>query len=106
MNWFVGTYSNSSSFSFHDFHFVLGDWFDTAEFDNSTGGGNGVLNPDWTLGLSIQFPDGGGGTRSTTDPVADQNFITPLVSALSEAETLFITIRRIGWVTFAGNSTV
>jgi hypothetical protein len=155
MNWFVGTYKNGS-FDFGDFlkefHFKLGDWFDTAEFGNSTdggsiilipagegddvtnpdwtpelwsdiftfdnstdgendmpkptSGGNGVLRPDWTPGFSIQFPDGGGGTYSTTDPVAGQNITTPLVSALREAETLFITVRRIGWITFSANSTV
>jgi hypothetical protein len=155
MNWFVGTYKNGS-FDFGDFlqefHFRFGDWFDTAEFGNSTdggsitlipagegddvtnpdwtpelwsdifkfdnstdgengipkpaSGGNGVLCPDWTPEFSIQFPDGGGGTYATTDPVAGQNLTTPLVSALREAETLFITVHRIGWITFSANSTV
>jgi len=120
MNYFVGIYDNSSSFSFHDFlqdfHFRLGDWFDTAEFDNSTGegngmpnttgGGNGVMSPNWTVGVSKLLPEGGSGCYSTTYLPDGQNVTTPLVSALREAETLFITIRRIGWVTFAGNSTV
>jgi len=109
MNWFVGTYKNGS-FDFsnflEEFHFRLGDWFDTAEFDNSTGGGSGVLHPDWTSGFSIQFPNGGSGTYSTTDPIAGQNLTTPLVSALREAETLFITVHRIGWITISANSTV
>jgi len=145
MNWFVGTYNNGS-FDFggflKEFHFRLGDWFDTAEFGNSTvggsdvmspdwnpelsfdivkfynstdggngmpkptSGGGGVMNPDWTPGFSIQFPDGGGGTRSTNNPIVGQNITTPLVSALREAETLFITVRRIGWITFSANSTV
>ena len=108
MNWFVGIYSNGS-FNFEsfleDFHFALGDWFDTAEFDNSTGGG-GVLCYNWTVGVSKLLQEGGSGCYSTNDPIAGQNLTTPLVSAIREAETLFITIHRIGWVTFAGNSTV
>jgi hypothetical protein len=150
-NHFVGTYKNSS-FDFsgflQEFHFRLGDWFDTDEFadgasvtiiptgerndtvtsdvglaigpgmfefsnstdgDNSipkhTGGG-GMMKPDWPIGYSIVSPQGGGGTYSTTNPIAGQNLTTPLVSALREAETLFITVRRIGWITFSANSTV
>ena len=149
-NLFVGTYKNGSfdlGGFLQEFHFRLGDWFDTDEFGNSTdggsitlipagegnnvvnsdlapdffkfynstdgenygpkhSGGNGVLRPDWTPGFSIQFPDGGGGTYATTDPVAGQNLTTPLVCALREAETLFITVHRIGWITFSANSTV
>ncbi len=107
MNWFVGIYSNDSfNFeSFKDFHFALGDWFDTAEFDNTTGGG-GVLSYNWTVGLSKLFQEGGSGCYSTNDPIAGQNLTTPLVSAIRAAETLFITVHRIGWVTFTGNSTV
>ena len=155
MNWFVGTYKNGS-FDFggflKEFHFRLGDWFDTAEFGDSTvevssilkptgdgddvmnpdwnpelssdifkvynvtdgengmpkptSGGNGVMRPDWTPGFSILSPDGGAGCLSTNDPVAGQNLTTPLVSALREAETLFITVHRIGWITFSANSTV
>ena len=149
MNWFVGTYKNGS-FDFggflKEFHFRLGDWFDTDEFGNSTDGGSitlipagegnnvvnsdlapdfkfynstdgetyrpkhsgggGVMKPDWPPGYSITSPSGGGGTYATTDPIAGQNLTTPLVSALREAETLFITVRRIGWITFSANSTV
>jgi len=154
MNWFVGTYKNGS-FDFggflKEFHFRLGDWFDTAEFGNSTvrvssilkpagegndlmnsdwtpelwfdifevynstdGGndmpkppsGGGLMNPDWTPGFSIIDPSGGGGTYSTNNPIVGQNITTPLVSALREAETLFITVHRIGWITFSANSTV
>jgi hypothetical protein len=150
MNQFVGTYKNGS-FDFsgflQEFHFKLGDWFDTNEFadgtsitiipageendtvtsdggleigpgmfefSNSTDGdnsipkhtGGGVLKADWPLDYSIKTNIGGGGTYSTTDPVAGQNLTTPLVSALREAETLFITVRRIGWITFSANSTV
>lgn len=150
-NHFVGTYKNGS-FDFSDFlqefHFRLGDWFDTDEFadggsitlipaggendvvnsdvghtfgpedfnfSNSTDGdssipkpigGGGVLKADWPPGYSVTTQSGGGGTYSTTNPIAGQNLTTPLVSALREAETLFITVRRIGWITFSANSTV
>jgi hypothetical protein len=150
-NQFVGTYKNGS-FDFggflQEFHFRLGDWFDTDEFadggsitiipagegndvvnsdvgptfgpedfnfSNSTDGnssipkpigGGGVLKVDWPPGYSVTTQSGGGGTYSTNDPIAGQNLTTPLVSALREAETLFITVRRIGWITFSANSTV
>jgi hypothetical protein len=57
-------------------------------------------------GYSRTSPSGGGGTYSTTDPIAGQNVTTPLVFALREAETLFIPVHRIGWITFSANSTV
>lgn len=89
--------------------------FDIVEFDNSTGEGNntlptgrgnGVMSPNWAVGVSKLFPEGGSGCYSTTYLPDGQNLTTPLVSALREAETLFITVHRIGWVTFSGNSTV
>ena len=146
-NHFVGTYKNGS-FDFsgflQEFHFRLGDWFDTDEFadggsitlipagegndvvnsdfgpeffefsNNTDGpnydpkhsGGGGILKPDWPPGFSVIDPNGGGGTYATTNPIVGQNITTPLVSALREAETLFITIHRIGWITFSANSTV
>ena len=64
------------------------------------------LKADWPPGYSVTSPSGGAGTYATTDPVAGQNLTTPLVSDLREAETLFITVRRIGWITFSANSTV
>ena len=151
MNQFVGTYKNGSfdlGDFLRDFHFRIGDWFDTDKFgdggsitlipageennvvnsddgstfgpdffnfSNSTDGdssipktigGGGVLKADWSPGYSVTTQSGGGGTYSTTDPIAGQNLTTPLVSALREAETLFITVRRIGWITFSANSTV
>jgi hypothetical protein len=150
-NHFVGTYKNGS-FDFggflQEFHFRLGDWFDTDEFadggsitvipagegndvvnsdvgptfgpedfnfSNSTDGdnsipkpigGGGVLKIDWPIGYSVTTQSGGGGTYATTNPIVGQNITTPLVSALREAETLFITVHRIGWITFSANSTV
>ena len=115
MNYFLGIYDNStfSLQDFNEFHFGLGDRFDTVEFkpiteENNTlpTDGDGILSDNWAVGQSILDPSVEGGTHSTTDPNVGQNITTPLVSALREAETLFITIHRIGWITFSGNSTV
>ncbi|MFA5364883.1 MAG: hypothetical protein WC325_06860 [Candidatus Bathyarchaeia archaeon] len=110
INWFVGTYNSSSTFDTLDFldnfHLKLYDKFDTVEFDKRTGEGNGLLKPDWTIGFSVIDPDCRTQSYGVTDPVVGQNLTTDIVSALREAELLSITIRRIGWVTFSGNTTV
>lgn len=115
MNYFLGIYDNStfSLQDFNKFHFGLGDRFDTVEFNPMPEennmlpvDGDGIISDTWAVGQSILDPSVQGGTHSTTDPNVGQNVTTPLVSALREAETLFITVRRIGWVTFRGNSTV
>ena len=99
---FIGTNSNSS-FKFdnfvQNFHFKY-DWFDTNTFNLKSGGGGGLFSYNWTAGFSRLWPEGGsgGGTLGGSGKARR-------VTALREAETLFITVYRSGWVTFAGNST-
>ena len=114
--WYVGTKINSS-FSIENFHFMLDEWFDTNWFDadsegsgldvegvtvNIDGGGGGVgfMRPNWSAGLSIIWPDWGHRSGTIGSTHASQ-----VVSAIRKAEILYITILRIGWVTFSGNST-
>jgi hypothetical protein len=119
--WYVGTKINSS-FSIENFHFMLDEWFDTNWFDadltdgdsegsgldvegvtvniGGDGGGVGFMRRNWAAGLSIIWPDWGHRSGTIGSTHASQ-----VVSAIREAETLYITIRRIGWVTFTGNST-
>jgi hypothetical protein len=101
MHWFIGTNSNSS-FSFDGlldtFHFMRDDWFDTDMF--AYGGGGGLLNYNWTVGLSKLWPEAGGGSGTLGSSSTSR-----VVSALREAETVFISIYRLGWVTFSSNST-
>ena len=66
------------------------------------GGGGGLRKPDWIVGYSKLWPMGGAGT-STSDGPDDPN--SRDVFAIREAEKLFITIYRLGWVTYTGNST-
>ena len=121
--WYVGTKSNSS-FSTENFHFMLDEWFDTDWFDadltNETSegsgleieegvtvkidalslGGGGLIRPNWTAGISVIWPNWGSASGTIGGSISSR-----LVSAIREADTLYLTIRRIGWVTFAGNST-
>ena len=104
MNFFIGTNSNSS-FTFHDLldniHFMRNDWFDTDQFNPKFGGGGGLLKYNWTAGFSQLWPEGGAGTGTLGGSGTAMR-----VSALREAETLSITVYRLGWATFTGNSTI
>lgn len=108
--WFVGTNLDESSFSFHDFitdfHFARDEWFDTDTFRTGSNGpvprlSDGVVRRNWATGLSLLWRVGraGSGTKGHSGT-------SDLVSAIREAETLSISIRRVGWVTFAANSTI
>lgn len=104
MNFVVGTNSNSS-FSTRsllgDFHFMRNDWFDTDTFDPMTyGGGGGLAVQDWVPGVSKTFPEGGSGMGTLGGSSTSRT-----VTALREAETVYVSIYRVGWVTFSGNST-
>jgi hypothetical protein len=123
--WYVGTKVNSSfSFSTENFHFMRDEWFDTdwfdAELTNETSegsgleteegvtvtidalslGGGGLMRPNWTAGISVIWPNWGSASGTIGGSISSR-----LVSAIREADTLYLTIRRIGWVTFTGNST-
>lgn len=102
MNFFVGTNSNSS-FTFDDvlddIHFMREDWFDTDQFYLKYGGGGGLLKYNWTAGSSGLFPEGGSG-----EGTLGLSGTSSTVSALREATTLTITVYRLGWATFTGNS--
>jgi hypothetical protein len=86
-------------FGIETFHFMRDDWFDTLPF-TPYGGGGGILRLNWTAGVSMLWPMGGSGSGTL-----DSNDKPGLVSGLRAAETLSITVYRIGWVTFSGNST-
>jgi hypothetical protein len=100
---FIGTNSNSS-FTFDDvldkIHFMRDDWFDTDQFNSKFGGGGGLLAYNWTAGFSRLSSDGGSGEGTLGSSGTSRR-----VTALREAETLSITVYRLGWATFSGNST-
>jgi len=103
--WFVGTNLKSDAFDFSDFmqnfHFARDDWFDTYNFDGgNTGLSNGVVHKNWEADVSLLWRVGRGGSGTI-----NSSGTSDMVTALREAETLTITIRRIGWVTFTSNST-
>jgi hypothetical protein len=103
-HWVIGTYNNSSfngSSLLTDFHFKRDEWFDTDSFNPMTaGGGGGLTIPNWSSGVSILWPAGGSGTGTLG---GSSTYHT--VSALREAETVTISVYRIGMVTFYGDST-
>jgi hypothetical protein len=104
MRFFIGTNSNSS-FTFDDLleniHFMREDWFDTDQFNPKFGGGGGLLKYNWTAGFSQLWPEGGSGTGTLGGSGTAMR-----VSALREAETLSVTVYRLGWATFTDNSTM
>lgn len=104
MCWFVGTVLDVSSFSFQDFikdfHFVRNDWFDTDSFSIRDRNG-GMVRNNWATNFSLLWRVGNAGSGTI-----GHSSSSDLVSALREAETLYISIRRIGWVTFTANSTL
>lgn len=106
MRFVVGTNIDSSfnvSGILKSFSFMRNEWFDTSNFDIRTyGGGGGLAVQDWTPGLSRLFPEAGAGSGTSSGP-DDPN--SRSVYAFREAETVFVSIYRIGWVTFSGNST-
>lgn len=106
-HWVIGTNINSSfnvSSLLTDFHFKRDEWFDTDTFDlmraHTYGGGGGLVRPNWASGVSVLWPAGGSGTGTLGGSGTARR-----VSALREAETVTISLYRIGWVTFSGDST-
>jgi hypothetical protein len=103
-HWTIGTNIDSSfnvSSLLTDFHFKRDEWFDTDTFNPMTvGGGGGLVRQNWSSGVSVLWPAGGSGTGTLG---GSSTYHT--VSALREAETVTISLYRIGMVTFSGNST-
>lgn len=118
INWFVGT--KSEGVSIDNFHFMRDEWFDTDLFstdgyDNFTDAGEvdgrtvamdsgiwsgALMSGNWTSGHSILFPEWGHKCGTIGNSPTSR-----IVSAIRGAETLQVSIQRIGWVTFTGNST-
>jgi hypothetical protein len=104
---FVGTNrTNSFSLDPESFRLTLAtadDWFDS----NTTGGG--VFTPYWNKSSPPDFSSIYSGVSGCVGPTgeisSDHNEAPKMFAALSEAETFFVDIRKIGLVTFNGNST-
>jgi hypothetical protein len=123
--WFVGT-KRSNNFTTENFHFMRDEWFDTDWYtewsntdfsgddedagleiegwtvtvDSGSWRGGGLIRNNWTEGLSIVWPDRGHKSGTLGNSLTSQ-----IVSAMREAETLYLSMHRIGWITFTGNST-
>jgi hypothetical protein len=104
MRFVVGTYiTNDFNVSevFQGFMFMRNEWFDTSDFNMMKyGGGGGLSRPSWTQDTSILWPEGGASSGTISSSSS-----SGVVDLLREAETVSISIHRIGWVTFSGNST-
>jgi len=97
-SYFVGTNrTNAFNLEAEMFHFVRNDWFDS----NTTGGG--TFRYQWNAsGSEISEIAGYNCGSSVTGSIKPPQTVVALI----EAEILYIDVRRIGWVTFNGNSTV
>lgn len=89
---FIGT-NISPSFRIGDFHFGRDGWFDTSNMS-----GSGLLKYNWTNGDSILWTASSGSTGTIMEDSE--------VSKIRKAEELFITVYRLGWVSFSENSTL
>jgi hypothetical protein len=100
----VGTNGNSDfnvSVLLKDFHFNRNDWFNTDDFElENSGGGGGLARQDWSSGTWAIFPLGGSGSGSVGG-----NSTCREVDMLRAADSLTISLYRVGLVTFSGNST-
>lgn len=96
----VGTGKNSS-YAQKGFHFMQDNQFDTAKFDPMRGGGGGLFAANWTMGHSTLWTEGHSGTGTVGSSGTSR-----VVSALREAQTVYVTLYRVGWVSFEGDSTV
>lgn len=104
MPWTVGTNSNPDfniTGIIGRFSFMRNEWFDTGDFTFPTyGNGGGMSRQNWELGLSRLWPEAGYSTGTKNN-----NSLPHTVSMLREAETVFIKVYRVGWVTFSENTT-
>ena len=104
--YFIAGTNGNSSFNPHDliteFNFHRPEWFSTDDFDPMrSGGGGGLVNEDWMQGTWTIFPIGGSGSSSK-----GYGGTSTEVDVLRAAETLTISIYRVGLVTFSGDSTI
>ena len=103
--WVIGTNIDSSfnlSSVLIDFQFVRSGWFDTDTFDFMKGGGGGVFTREnWALGDSVLWSGGGSGSGTISSSGTHST-----VSKLRAAETITISVYRVGFVTFSFDSTV
>jgi hypothetical protein len=95
----VGTYGSffkpEERFAPGSFQFNRTNWFDS----NTTGAGSWMPH-NYTLHSTI-WAKGHSGSGPTGDSSSSK-----LASAIKQADTIFITVRRLGWITFSENSTV
>jgi hypothetical protein len=100
----VGTNGNSN-FDPHnlleEFQFNRTSWFNTDNFDTMHSGGGGLVKDDWTSEMWSVFPLGGSGTGSIGGSSTYRE-----VEVLRAAETITISVYRVGLVTFSGDSTI
>ena len=96
-SYYVGT-NRTSTFEFEaeSFHFMRDD-----RFDSNTSSGGWFAPHLNTSGLAETLIGG-----SVYNSPAGQNEAPKTVTVIREAEVIFIDVRRIGFVTFNGNSTL
>jgi hypothetical protein len=84
-----------------EFHFERNNWFDS----NTTAGGSFWLNPPHS-GQQPLCQVGGKMYGWTMSDNASNRTVFQRIANIQNSDQIFVDVRRLGWVTFSGNSTV
>ncbi len=100
-SYFVGSNrTNSFTFEADAFHFMREGWFDS----NTTGSGGGMFAYQWNASGTADISTMSG--ISTYSSATGHTNAPREFTALKDAEIVYIDVRRVGLVTFDGNSTM
>lgn len=98
MTYFIGGGDSSNLDSSGRFHFTRDDWFDS----NTTCGGTFSTNSSALRSGTAQVS----AITGSNSGIIGDNSLSSLVTALRQAQTIYVDVYRLGWVTLNGNTTI
>ena len=107
-NYFYSITSSDNEDTTAMFEFSRENWFNSSDFGVNSGGGSFITDPAQLNSNVI----GGGGIYTThytiDDPNSDEIYekYGKILDTMENAQTIYLEVRRVGYVTFEGNNTV